>query len=282
MPLIGPVQTAGKITPIYPIVPIIPPPPTNYLFIERTFIPDEDDNYKIPFYPPVVVNPAVPPFVFQSAFGSDYTTGSTLSLPNNVTIGHILLFAVCDSASETPSPPSTAPGPRWGPGAWTRFDPSQLVYNEIGSGGLAWYWKIADDTSPTGDVGNNPYAAFAIYEIANGDMTGASFIFQTLQASTATMVIGSLPIASNTLTLMLGDWNDTDNGPPFLPPTWSPGPGWTKDFLFWIPDVGGRWHLPIYFASGNATPASGTRGPLSGYGDTPGAWAGIAVVIPAP
>lgn len=285
MPLVGPIATFNPNQVVLrPIIPVVLPPVVNYQFYENTVIPNEDDFKGItPFYPPQPppAPPVTPAFVLQSAFGNTGAGSTTLSLPNNVTIGSILVFMIGAALTDNPGGPSTLGGNIWGPGAWTRFDSTQIVrYNEgIGGAGLAYWWKIADSTSAVGTIGV-PNAAYGIYEIPNGNMALATMIFQTLQASTATMSIGSLPITASSVTLMIGDWADTDAGPPFTPPTWVPGSNWTKDSLYWFPGTGGRWHQPvIWIASGNGDPASGTRGPLSGFAN--GSWAGIAVVIPA-
>ncbi len=284
MPQVGPVQTYNPNRRIIrPVVPIIPPIPVDYLYYERTLIPPEHDLVNtIPFYPPVLPTPPYTPVsVFQFGVGSP-----TITLPNPVTIGSILIFAVVMEHANSSGGPATLGSPTFGPGAWTRFDPSQIVKWSyalpFAGGGVEFWWKIADSTSNQGDVGV-AFAWAAVYELVGGDISNIAIQWQNQPAIANPMIMGSFNgLIPGSLGILVGEWVDNSSNPPNYP-TWSGAiNGWTFDSLHVVAAVGSNWNEPVsYFAHAYDPPSSltagGTRGPLF---NGAGQWAGIAIIVP--
>jgi hypothetical protein len=234
-------------------------------------------------------------FFVQSAFGRSASGGNYLTLPNPVTIGNLLVFAIGTRDDPTPSVPSTNPAqPNFGTSAWTKL-PNVTANGgrtSIAAGvrsGCAIYWKTADSTSNYGYIPDN-MANYGIWEIQNGDITGASTDSETDQADALAMDIGTLGTATGGVGIMIHIWDEQATAPPFASPPHPALPAVTPDADWTVRRYDSSYEgyplleqSPIVCIS-DATATGATLNPrltksgLSNWADA--LWGGAAILIP--
>lgn len=119
--------------------------------------------------------------IVQSAFFRFGFVTGIMELPNPVTPGnHLVYVAGVRGNSGLPESPNTSSDqPRFGAGAWTRFNGTDPTRTSDAFGvtddGCAIYWKEADSTEQTCTV-LDEYVVCGIFEIAGGDPASASLV----------------------------------------------------------------------------------------------------------
>lgn len=228
--------------------------------------------------------------IVQSAFGAGSEGGVTLTLPNPVTIGNLLVVWVADRGNQLPISPNTAVGqPRWGAGAWTRLNGASATALVSGAGyhGCAMYYKVADATDQTGwHAGSN--VCLGIWEIEGGDIASATLVTKNEQSGAPPYTIGSLNTAATGSVALMGVAAGGEAGYQWeYTPLVSVTPGVWTERLYRGPYIWSFFDGPAYanpicwigdtYGAGAALSASITRTPTHWSSQY---FAGLALLIP--
>jgi hypothetical protein len=190
--------------------------------------------------------------ILQYAVARGTHFGLEVTLPNPVTIGSTLVCLISTKLDPEPGAPNIDGGlPRWGAGAWTRFNGSTKTSAKPTASGIAAWYKTADSTDQIGYISEqNP--AVAIYELAGVDPTAATIADQDETVAGPNYDIGTQTPASGDVAIAgwnLGslnapasfEWAGAPANGPFMPyQTTNPDPaisaGWTLDYSKWVDD----------------------------------------------
>lgn len=169
--------------------------------------------------------------IVQSAFKRFSDAGGLLQLPNPVTIGNHLIFGIIDRNATDPGAPNTNVNqPRFGAGAWTRFNGSTLsrARGDVGgalSDGCAMWWKEADDDSSEGWVPASG-AIVGIWEVAGADPASATVVYEDDEESASPYVMDTLgTFAAGDVAMAVWSIGGDPSGFPWGGPGGEPPPG---------------------------------------------------------
>lgn len=226
----------------------------------------------------------------QQADGRGAGGGLTLSLPNPVTVGNLLVFACADRGIADPVSPNTSVAkPRWGAGAWTKVPNTTITTDPVAfNDGVAIWVKEADSTESTGFIAQSN-SNCAIFEIAVPDaaatIAAITAISETGQTDALTMDIGSLGSpAAGTVAILVLLWNDQVTVYPAgqtMPGVTATG--WTIDRYDsayeggWITENTPFAVIAHAAGDGSALSAEVTKTALSHFGTA--GWCGAAILI---
>lgn len=224
--------------------------------------------------------------IVQRAFDRSAAGGKTLSFPNPVTVGSLLVVASADRSVSNPASPNTGPDlPRFGAGAWTKVPNVEITTIDTTAGCAIWV-KEADSTERECWIPQSN-ANIGIWEISVPDaaatIAGITAVSKTEQTESLTMAIGSLgtaPVGSiGILVLNWADHTSVIEGPGMPAVAAS---GWT--IRLYDSAYEGAWYLENTpytviadaLGTGAALAATVTKSALS-LDD--GEWCGAAILI---
>ncbi len=229
--------------------------------------------------------------ILQSVFGRTAEGGGYPVFANPVTLGSKLIYLAGDRGQTDPGSPNTLDAqPRWGAGAWTRYNGATI--STSGGDGCAAYWKVADATDQESWIPDDN-CIFGAWELSGADAASATVAYVNSGTGTADYALGSLgTVASTDIALALwmfgqGDWPWGGGGPwPWATPNPAPGlsAGFTQRISKWAYDSYVGDYYKVEHAWVTIADAVGTGAALNPT-ITPGLsgknFAGIALKVPA-